>query len=148
MNSKTQITTHMEYLGYDVKPSKDDDNVLFCFKSGYAALMIGWNDVRINIYAHYEINRIAKRNPDKVLKYINDLNSKSGIVTFWVQDELFRISSNCAGKYERSTFATFFSAFEYDANNLLDLSSETNLYLGDADQAENYIRDTRTGATA
>ena len=148
MNTKTQIKTHMEYLGYEIKPNENNDDILFCAKPGYTRLMVRWNDVRINIYAHYEINRIAKCNSDKVLRYINDLNMKSNTVTFWVEDELFRMSANYFGKYERSEFVTFFSAFEYDVNNQLDLLKETNLYLGDPNQAENYFQDSSTGALA
>ena len=147
MNSKAQITTYIEYFGCKVK-SSDNAAAVFCLKPGSAVLIVRWNDVRINIYSHYEINRIAKHNPDKVLKYINDLNSKSNTVTFWVEDELFRMSTNYTGEYERSAFAMFFSAFEYDTNNLLELSSETDLFLGDADQAEKYFQDTSTGAIA
>ena len=147
MNTKIQIKTHMEYLGYEVTPGENDD-VLFCEKPGFTDLMVSWNDKRINIYAHYKINSIAKCNSDKVLRYINDLNSKSNTVTFWVEDELFRMSADYTGEYDRSVFATFFTAMEYDTNNLLDLVNETKLYLGDIDQTESYIQDTKIGAIA
>ena len=148
MNKKNQITTHFEYLGYEVNPSENEDHILFCVKPSYTGLIVDLNDIRINFYSNYEINRIGKCNPDKVLRYVNDLNTKSSTTTFYVKDDVLAMSTTYTGKYDRSTFAAFLSALEYDVNNLLDLSTETTLYIGDPDQAENYLHDNSSSAFA
>ena len=42
MNSKTQITTYIEYFGYKVK-SSDNAAAVFCLKPGSAVLIVRCN---------------------------------------------------------------------------------------------------------
>ena len=147
MKNTNQINTHMEYLGYIVTRNEEDENILYCSKPGYTPFMVMVDDARVWFYADYEVNTIAKCNKDKVFRYINDLNSNSNAVTFFINDDLLRMSTNYTGNYDRSMFSAFISQVEYDVNDLLASMKETNLYLGDPEQAEYYLQDnTSNGA--
>ena len=146
MNNTNQITTHLEYLGYTIDQNENDKQVFYASRPGYTTLMVLGNDTRVWFYAHYEINSIAKCNIDKVFKYVNDLNSSSNVVTFSINDNLLRMSTNYTGNYDRSKFTEFLSQIEIDVNDLLANTNETDLYLGDPDQAEHYLQDNSSTA--
>ena len=141
MNNIDQIKTHLEYLGYTIDQSENDEQVFSASRPGYTTFMVLVNDTRVWFYTYYEINRIAKCNIDKVFKYVNDLNSSSSVVTFSINDNQLRMSTNYTGNYDRSKFTEFLSQIEIDVNDLLANTNETDLYLGDPDQAEHYLQD-------
>ena len=146
MNNTNQITTHLGYLGYTIDQNESNKQVFYASRPGYTTLMVLVYDTRVWFYAHYEINRIAKCNIDKVFKYVNDLNSSSNAVTFSINDNLLRMSTNYTGNYDRSKFTEFLSQIEIDVNDLLANTNETDLYLGDPDQAEHYLQDNSSTA--
>ena len=146
MNNTNQITTHLGYLGYTIDQNESNKQVFYASRPGYTTLMVLVYDTRVWFYAHYEINRIAKCNIDKVFKYVNDLNSSSNAVTFSINDNLLRMSTNYTGNYDRSKFTEFLSQVEIDVNDLLANTNETDLYLGDPDQAEHYLQDNSSTA--
>ena len=146
MKNTNQINTHMEYLGYIVTRNEEDENILYCSKPGFTTFMVLVNDTRVWFYTYYEINRIAKCNIDKVFKYVNDLNISSNVVTFSINDNQLRMSTNYTGNYDRSKFTEFLSQVEIDVNDLLANTNETDLYLGDPDQAEHYLQDNSSTA--
>ena len=146
MNNIDQIKTHLEYLGYTIDQSEKDEQVFYASRPGFTTFMVLVNDTRVWFYTYYEINRIAKCNIDKVFKYVNDLNNSSNVVTFSINDNQLRMSTNYTGNYDRSKFTEFLSQIEIDVNDLLANTNETDLYLGDSDQAEHYLQDNSSTA--
>ena len=137
MNNNEQIKTHMEYLGYNIEMHKNDHNVMFCLKRGYAPLMVKCSDLMINFYAHHELNNVAKSNIDKVYKYVNELNTVSYTATFNTVDDLLIMTGQFNGIYDRSNFSSFLGAMEHDTTEILRNNSNSDVFLGSDDQYTN-----------
>ena len=149
MNTKDQVKNHLEYLGYDVEYNKDEEDLLFCSKQGYPPMMIHYSEHRIQFWATYDINEIAKKNPVDFLEYVNMLNMATSIATFYINEEgNFNFASSYLGSYDRKQFASFLHLWENDVGATLDRTPGTARFLGSLDNLAQESYDTNTTAYA
>ena len=149
MNTKDQIKNHLEYLGYEVEYSETNQEMLFCTKQGYPPMMICPNEHRMQFWATYNINEIAKNNPVDFLSYVNLLNMATLITTFYVDKEgSFNFASSYLGSYDRKQFASFLHLWENDVGATLDKTSGTDRFLGNLDNLAQESYETNANAYA
>lgn len=135
MSTITQIENHLECLGYTVLAKDDKINSVMFQKDGSPLLMVGFQDQQIFFYARYEINSIARSDKSGFLSYINLLNSKSILTSYFLTDsDEIGFSGQYFGEYDKRNFSKFVNSWEHDVIDLLHYERATDLYLGDPDQ--------------
>ena len=131
MNQNKEISTHLEYLGYEQIKSKEPDYLLF-HKNSFPLFGIYCFEGGSRCYARYELNEFASIRREDLLLFINKLNMESYVATYSYDEEQNCIvfTSNIVGEYNKKDFTQFINLWEFDVENRLNnYPSESKLYL-------------------
>ena len=140
MSLKKEITTHLEYLGYEEMESKDEGYLIF-LKKNYPLVCINCFESGIKFYARYHLNKYAAMNEESLMRFLNKLNMESYVVTysFDEQENGIVFTSQIVGDYNKKNFLDFMNLWEYDVEDRLNAYySESKLFLSSEDSVDSY----------
>ena len=127
MINKTEINTHLEYLGYTTEVDNGDH--IFAIKLGYPAIEIRQNENHIAVRSAYDKNNNAVNDQLGFFDYVNTLNLCSGSTVFIDLKLSLAMFIRIYGPYQRSEFAKMMNEWESDVTEFLDSRKRTPLYL-------------------
>ena len=127
MINKTEINTHLEYLGYTTDLNNNDE--IYAAKPGCPSITIHTYDDIIAIKGAYNKNSNALNDRLGFLEYVNRLNKNSRTTLFTDQRETLGMYTSMYGPYQRKTFAIMMRAWEYDLGEYIYGREMTNVYL-------------------
>lgn len=115
-NSLDLFKNHMEFLGYEFKPSDDDPNTIYGSHSNYGPVIVTLVGNRLFLKSFFRCNENAKNNLEGYLSLVNELNKKSDVATYiGYEDSLFMVSIY-TGAYDKTYFAEFVDLWNGDSN--------------------------------
>ena len=127
MINKTEINTHLEYLGYTTEIDNDDH--IYAVKPGCPSIIVETYECIIGIKGYYNKNNNALSDRLGFLEYVNRLNMTSRVALFTEEGEALGFYTSMYHPYERKTFATMMSAWEYDLGQNINNREMTKIYL-------------------
>ena len=149
MTNQEQIINHLEYLGYSMEISNVNNDWIMGTKSGYPFIMVKVSDDGIRVSSYYNTNQNVKSEDRQFLEYLNELNSKSGICTFYTNEDLeLNFSCSYMGLYDKNRFSFFINLWEYDVTTIMDSISSTMHFLYNSDEITPLVSEGNTNAYA
>jgi len=127
MINKTEINTHLEFLGYTTDLNNDDE--IYAAKPDCPSIIVKTYEYIIAIKGYYNKNNNALSDRLGFLEYVNRLNKNSRVALFTEEGEALGFYTSMYHPYERKTFAIMMRAWEYDLGEYIHGREMTKIYL-------------------